>query len=245
MRFWVHAKLLYDVVVGSETTMSDNERRGNGVIVLGLLAAVFTFLTAAMGFFEKWRDSNKPSPPSQVVQATQTFPSTAPRGVAARPRGSTKIIDRAPVMVRDPGIAPRLIPQRPIPQLPSSDYSPKESAAESSMSQTASCPNLSGHWVSGSGGGLSMDIAESGCKLASDNADSRIGFHHTVRGSWDPAQYSFSWNVARLDPRHCWSRLYGRATMTGPSTLSVNYSGSDGRCGMPANFTDHGVFTRQ
>jgi hypothetical protein len=98
------------------------------------------------------------------------------------------------------------------------------------------CPNLRGHWVSGSGGGVSMDISQTECKVSSDNMDSAIGFHHTVRGEWDSNQYSFSWNVARLDPHGCWTHLYGRATVTGPSTLNVDITSSEGRCGLPANF---------
>ena len=90
-----------------------------------------------------------------------------------------------------------------------------------------------------------MDIRQSACKLSSDNLDSSLGYHHTIRAYWDPAQYSFSLTTARLDPQHCWTHLYGRITVTGPSTFNVIITSTEGRCGLPANFTDHGTYTRQ
>jgi hypothetical protein len=107
------------------------------------------------------------------------------------------------------------------------------------------CPNLRGHWVSGSGGGLSMDLDESDCKLSSDNLNSTIGYHHVLRGQWDAESYSFRLTVARLDPHHCWTHLYGRATVTGPASFDVVITSTEGKCGLPANFTDHGSYTRQ
>lgn len=53
-----------------------------------------------------------------------------------------------------------------------------------SLASAQNCPNLTGHWVSGSGGGLSMDLSESDCEVFSDNLNSASGFHHTVRGQW-------------------------------------------------------------
>jgi hypothetical protein len=90
-----------------------------------------------------------------------------------------------------------------------------------------------------------MDISQTDCKVSSDNMESAIGFHHTVRGEWDASQYNFVWNVARLDPHGCWTHLYGRATVTGPSTLNLDITSSEGRCGLPANFKGQGTYTRQ
>jgi hypothetical protein len=107
------------------------------------------------------------------------------------------------------------------------------------------CPNLRGHWVSGSGGGVSLDIKQSDCTVTSDNMNSAIGFHHTLSGHWDPEQYSFILTVARLDPNHCWTHLYGRATVTGASTFNIEITSTEGRCGLSSNFRDHGTYTRQ
>jgi len=108
--------------------------------------------------------------------------------------------------------------------------------------QAPGCPDLAGHWVSH--GGLALDMRQSGCTIASDNADAP-GFHHTVRGRWDPSQYSFTWVMARIDSQHCETHLFGQATVTGPSTLSLAIAGTEGRCGLSRGYTEQRNFTRQ
>ena len=90
-----------------------------------------------------------------------------------------------------------------------------------------------------------MDLSQSGCQVSFNNLDSHLGFHHTVQGHWDPVRSDFSLNVARLDPRKCWTHLYVRATVQGPSVLGFNITSTEGRCGLPSTFTDNYAFNRQ
>jgi len=107
------------------------------------------------------------------------------------------------------------------------------------------CPDVTGHWVTGDGGGMSMDLTETDCKVFSEDFNSNAGFHHTVRGQWDPEQRIFSLNIARLDPHHCLTHLYSRVTVVEPSTFYLDTTSTEGLCGLPANYTGHLTFVRR
>jgi hypothetical protein len=99
--------------------------------------------------------------------------------------------------------------------------------------------NIDGNWNSS---GLSENIQQAGCDFSAKIPGSL--FNHTVRGRYlGSSNYSIA--IARSNQiTGCTTMMLGSMTLTSGSQFKTVITSTDGKCDLPANFTETRVWTR-
>ncbi len=103
------------------------------------------------------------------------------------------------------------------------------------------CPNIAGSYMR-PGDNLVIFWEQNGCNISADTPSQ--GFDHSIQGRWTGSYFDYT--VSRRNIKNgCITKMYGRLYQQGVSQLNTEIYGTDGRCDLPANFTENSVWYRR
>jgi hypothetical protein len=113
-------------------------------------------------------------------------------------------------------------------------------AAPKNGTQTApECPNIEGA-MQRSSDNLVIYWTQRGCNIRS-NAPTK-GVDHIVKGHWTGDHFSVTTTRRNLQ-NGCTTQMYGNLYKLDDSQLRTEVYGTDGRCDLPANYTESSLWT--
>jgi hypothetical protein len=103
------------------------------------------------------------------------------------------------------------------------------------------CPMIAGAYQH-PGDNMIIYWNQNGCNISADAPSS--GFDHLITGQWTDGH--FDYRVSRRNITNgCTTQMYARLYKLDNSRLMSEVYGSDGRCDLPANFTENSVWIRR
>jgi hypothetical protein len=111
--------------------------------------------------------------------------------------------------------------------------------AFTNSAQAAECPNIAGAFQR-SNDNLIIYWEQDGCNISS-SAPSKI-FDHVIKGRWTGNNFSVT-TTRRNIKDGCTTQMYGRLYKLENSQIRTEVYGTDGRCDLPANYTENSVWT--
>ncbi len=109
------------------------------------------------------------------------------------------------------------------------------------ISNALACPNIAGSYMR-PGDNLIIFWQQDECQISADSPSQ--GFNHVLKGRWSGSYFDYS--VARSNIKNgCNTKMYGRLYYESPVQVRTEIYGTDGRCDLPANFTEHSVWEKR
>jgi hypothetical protein len=106
----------------------------------------------------------------------------------------------------------------------------------------AQCPDIDGVWNSPSPSSVSEIIRQTGCRYSATLTT--LLFNHAISGRY-LGDSNYSLTIVRTNKATgCTTVMYGRMTSVSGAGFQTITSGTDGRCDLPANFTETRSWTR-
>lgn len=106
----------------------------------------------------------------------------------------------------------------------------------------AQCPDIEGVWNSPSPSSVSEIIRQTGCRYSATLTT--LLFNHAISGKY-LGDSNYSLTIVRTNKATgCTTVMYGRMTSVSGAGFQTITSGTDGRCDLPANFTETRSWTR-
>jgi hypothetical protein len=109
------------------------------------------------------------------------------------------------------------------------------------LTSSKECPNIAGAFQR-PGDNLIIYWNQDGCNISSDAPSS--GFDHEVKGKWVGTHFDTTTKRRNIQ-NGCTTLMYGKVYKLSESQLRTVVYGSDGRCDLPANFTEDSVLIRR
>jgi hypothetical protein len=119
--------------------------------------------------------------------------------------------------------------------------SSQSSGLDNWLRRSKECPNIAGAFQR-PGDNLIIYWNQDGCNISSDAPSS--GFEHEVKGKWTGAHFDVTTRRRNIQ-NECTTLMYGRVYKLDESSLRTEVYGSDGRCDLPANYTESSVWIRR
>lgn len=103
------------------------------------------------------------------------------------------------------------------------------------------CPKIEGPYVR-QADNLIIDWSQDGCSISANSPSG--GFDHEVTGKWNGSR--FNTRVVRKNIANgCTTTMYGRLYVVNATTLTSEVIGTDGRCDLPANYSESSLWTKR
>jgi len=124
---------------------------------------------------------------------------------------------------------------------PAEPRAPPKARSKDRLSKTQ-CPDIEGVWNSSSPSSVSENIRQAGCSYSATLTT--LLFNHAINGKY-LGDSNYSLTMARTNrATGCTTVMYGRMTSVSGAGFQTIISHTDGKCDLPASFTETRRWTR-
>jgi hypothetical protein len=103
------------------------------------------------------------------------------------------------------------------------------------------CDDVKGSWQRPNDN-LVLTLSQKGCNI--EGQAPNAGFDHALSGKLEGGRFTIEL-VRHNKSSGCMTTMYGTLSKVNATQISVDFSGSDGKCDLKTDYTEHSVYSKR